>query len=266
MRPSVTISMPHWQVKPLLMPCLRSIRKHSGNYDLKVIVVDNGSRDDSLDYLRNLSWIELIERPGESPDNWPHNVFTAWDEAIRQCDTDFFVCMHTDVFVKSDRWLDPFFRRFEESGKVAAVGAWKLNLEHPLYAWQKQFFSRLTDALKGKKRRSVERLYGYFPRDFCAMYRVAPIIENDFLFSKEAEFGGGLQIMQQLWQHGFEHRMIPVTELAKHIVHIAHGSAAVAAELNFGKSRFQREIEKRVEKLFAEQWVKDLFVQDEWDR
>ncbi len=50
----ITICIPHWQVKQYMTLCLRSIRKHSQKYDLQVIVVDNGSKDESLDYLRSL--------------------------------------------------------------------------------------------------------------------------------------------------------------------------------------------------------------------
>jgi glycosyltransferase involved in cell wall biosynthesis len=267
MSKSVTICIPHWQVKPLLLPCLRSIRKYSQQYDVKVMVVDNGSADESLDYLRGLNWIELIERPDESPSNWPRNVFTAWDEGIRQCDTDYFITMHTDVFIKDDCWLEPFFQRIEESSSVAAVGAWKMSLGNSFYEWQKQFFSSFFDRIRGKKNRSVEALYGYFPRDYCAMYRVRPIVDHDLKFSAGgAGFGGGLPIMKQLWEQGYEHRMIPVPELSQHIVHIAHGSAAVAAELTLGRKRDMKKVEKRVANLFAEPWVKALYDETQWDR
>ncbi len=82
-KPRISICIPHWQAQLYMTLCLRSIRKHSAHYDLEVIVVDNGSRDGSLDYLRSLPWIRLIERPDEKPANWPVNVFTAWDRVSR---------------------------------------------------------------------------------------------------------------------------------------------------------------------------------------
>jgi len=96
----ISICIPHWQVKALISICLRSIRKHSKNYDIEIIVVDNGSKDASLDYLRSLKWIRLIERPEETHTNWPLNVFTAWDRGIQEAAGDYFVTMHSDVFVK----------------------------------------------------------------------------------------------------------------------------------------------------------------------
>src|SRR4029079_16516730 len=136
-RPRITICIPHWQVGRYMTVCLRSIRKHSAKYNLDVMVVDNGSKDGSLRYLRSLGWIRLVERPEEVHTNWPKNVFTAWDYAVRHSDAQYLVSMHSDVFIKSDHWLDPLLREIERSPSIAASGAWKLELEHPLYLWQK---------------------------------------------------------------------------------------------------------------------------------
>src|SRR5437867_8997577 len=123
----ITVCIPHWQVKPLATLCLRSLRKHSRKYDLEVIVVDNGSRDESLDYLRSLRWIRLIERPDEAPTNFPSNVFSAWDLGLREASGEYFVTLHTDVVVKRDGWLDPFLEELASREQVAGVGAWKLD-------------------------------------------------------------------------------------------------------------------------------------------
>ena len=272
----VTIGIPHWQVKPLLAPCLRAIRKHSRAHDVKVIVVDNGSKDESLDYLRGLKWVQLIERPFESPANFPGNVFSAWDEAIKHCDGEFFITMHTDVFIKSDKWLDAFFKRFDNAPHdVAAVGAWKLTLESPFYAWQKQFFQNFGKRIRGKPLRDVVKLHGKFPRDYCAMYRARAILENDLSFSRGCGvgFGGGLYIWRQLREKGYAHKMIPTTEMAKYMVHIDHGSSAFAEELQlhraqktFARRQSQRKVERRARELFNETWVRELINDAELDK
>lgn len=261
---SVTIGIPHYQAKSLLIPCLRSIRKHSQRHEVTVIVVDNGSKDDSLDYLRNLAWIELIERPEETPANFLTNVFTAWDECIRRCNTDYFITMHADVFIKNDDWLDAFFSRFDESPQVAAVGGWKLTLEPRWYEWQKRIFANLGKRVRGRELRDVEALYGQFPRDYCAMYRVKPIVESDYRFAKPTEFSGGLQISLQLRDGGFEHRMIPLLEMAQNLVHARHGGVAVAG-LQLKRKGRQKQAERHVANLFAEPWVQTLYSETQWD-
>src|SRR6516165_5044493 len=182
--PRISMCIPHWQVRDMMSICLRSIRKHSQKYNLEVIVVDNGSRDESLAYLRSLSWIRLIERPEESVSNWPANVFTAWDAGLRAASGEFFVTMHSDVFVRRDDWLDPFLREISAGPQVAGAGAWKLALENPWYALQKRVVGSLLASVKrwaGRRARSSFR-EGHYPRDYCALYRTRPLREHSLTF------------------------------------------------------------------------------------
>jgi len=78
--PLVTICMPHWQVQELITICLRAIRKFTLKIPIEVIVVDNGSEDESLDYLRGLKWIRLIERRKQDlPAFWVDGFVSALD-------------------------------------------------------------------------------------------------------------------------------------------------------------------------------------------
>lgn len=259
--PLITLCIPHWQVRALVALCLRSIRKHSRKYDLEVLVIDNGSRDESLDYLRSLGWIRLLERPDESCANWPANVFTAWDFGLRHARGRYFVTMHSDVLVKADDWLDPFLREITAESGVAASGAWKLNLENPLYAWQKRVVGSTLAEIKrlfGRKARSSWN-EGHYPRDYCAMYRRDVLIEHNLTFCPGEELiTGGYTIAKQLWAHGYQTRMIPLHEISRKIVHVAHGTAALAAEKPLHHKSAQIKVEKRVRALFAEPWVRDL--------
>lgn len=259
--PLVTVCIPHWQVQDMMAICLRSIRRHSQKYSLEVIVVDNGSRDASLAWLRSLSWIRLIERPGESVANWPANVFTAWDEALRVARGEYFVTMHSDVFVKRDDWLDPLLREMARSDRVAAAGAWKLALEHPLYAWQKRVLGSAVAGVKrllGRRARSSWR-EGHYPRDYCAMYRCAALREHQLTFCPApGEITGGYTIARQLWDKGYATGMIPVWEMARSIVHVAHGTAAVSSAKPLHHRAAQHKAERRARALLAEPWVEQL--------
>lgn len=259
--PRISVCIPHWQVHDMMSICLRSIRKHSHKYDLEVIVVDNGSRDESLDYLRSLSWIRLIERPGESVANWPANVFTAWDAGIRAATGEFFVTMHSDVFVRQDGWLDPFLREITASPRAAAAGAWKLALENPWYALQKRVVGSLLAGVKrlaGRRARSSFQ-EGHYPRDYCALYRTAAVLEHGLTFCPADDLiTGGYAIARQLWDRGYETRMIPVWEIARSIVHVAHGTAAVSHGKPLHHRSAQRKAERRAQALLQEPWVEQL--------
>jgi hypothetical protein len=266
--PSITVCIPHWQVRDMMSICLRSIRRHSREYNLEVIVVDNGSRDGSLDYLRTLPWIRLIERPEEGSRNWPANVFTAWDVGVRAARGEFFVSMHSDVFVKQNDWLAPFLRELAAAPRAAGAGAWKLSLENPLYACQKRVVGSIVAGLKrlaGRRARSSFRV-GHYPRDYCAMYRTSVILEHGLTFCpSDPSITGGYSIAEQLWNHGYETRMIPVWEVAQKIVHVAHGTAAVTTGKPLHHVAAQRKAEKRAAALLSSPWVEGLRRQTSLD-
>jgi glycosyltransferase involved in cell wall biosynthesis len=267
--PRITVGIPQWQVKSYLLPCLRSIRKHSAKYDLEVIVVDNGSQDDSLDYLRSLDWIRLIERPEETRDNWPSNFFTGLDCASRAARGEFFVGMHTDVFVKSDHWLDPFLREMMRDPQVGATGAWKLELSNSFYQFQKRVLGYANYRIKrffGGRKRHVFWKQGTYPRDYLAMYRRQALLDHEITFdSVNGWIGGGLSVSNQLLAADYRMGMFPVREMAQHVVHVAHGTAAVTPWRPLNHARSQQKAEARVAKLFDEPWVKSLIQDDSLD-
>lgn len=259
--PRITVCIPHWQVQGLMSLCLRSIRKHSAKYSLEVLVIDNGSRDGSLDYLRSLNWIRLIERPEETPENWPHNVFTAWDLGARVCQSEYFVTMHSDVLVKRDNWLDPLLRELKPGGTLAASGAWKLNLEHPFYTWQKRVVGNTVSSLKGLLGRATRSSWkeGHYPRDYCAMYRRDILIRHDLSFVQGDEtITGGYPIAKRLHELGYTFGMLPIHEMAANVVHVTHGTAGFVADKPLHHSAAQSKAERRVQRLFAEPWISEL--------
>lgn len=266
--PKICICIPHWQVKDFITVCLRSIRKHSEKYNLEIIVVDNGSRDESLDYLRSLPWIRLIERPAEKHTNWPHNVFSAWDLGIQETDCDYYITMHSDVFVKSDNWLDPFLREVQKDPRVAASGSWKLVLENPLYTFQKRVLGYALAKLKSLfgSKRNVMWKQGHYPRDYCAMYRPGPILKHNLTFNTVNGWPtGGFSIAKQLWEEGYSTLTFPIREMDKMIAHVAHGTAAVRSEKPLNHRSSQMKVEKRVFLLFEEPWIKSLAADESLD-
>lgn len=259
--PLVSICVPHWQVQGLMEICLRSIRQHTRGVACEVIVVDNGSRDESLDWLRSLNWIRLLERPDETPENWPHNVFTAWDLGARVARGRFYLTMHSDVFVKRDGWLAPFLRELAINSQAAAAGSWKLELEHPFYLWQKQLVGQAAAVLKsvvGRRGRQDEHA-GRYPRDYCALYRRDLVIDHNLTFCPApGEITGGHAIARQLWERGYETALFPVSEMAQSVVHVAHATAAISTGPRLKHGRSQRRAEERARKLLDSPWVQEL--------
>jgi hypothetical protein len=262
-KPRISICVPHWQAQLYMTLCLRSIRKHSAQYDLEVIVVDNGSRDGSLDYLHSLPWIRLVERPEEQPTNWPLNVFTAWDRGLEVATGDYYLTMHSDVFVKRDDWLDPFLREISGGPQIAATGSWKLDLENPFYAWQKRTVGYTVAKAKsmlglGKRVRWQQANY---PRDYCALYRAEALRQHKLTFCPVGGCtGGGYSIARQLWDTGYLTPVFPVREMARCVYHIAHGTAAIAPEKRLNHAHKQRQTEIKLARLLEADWIRALQI------
>src|SRR4030042_3034176 len=101
----VTICIVNYKTPDFIRLCLRSIRKFT-KYPYEVLVIDNDSHDESLDYLKSLGWIRLIERrakEGESVGGYAHGA--GLDLGLENCNTEFFVSMHSDTFVRKENWL-----------------------------------------------------------------------------------------------------------------------------------------------------------------
>src|SRR5690606_29802738 len=96
-QPLVSIIVPHFQTPELARLCLRSIRRFTYWVPYEVIVIDNGSKDGaSLDYLRTIEWIKLIERTENiGPVAIGHKE--AVDIGIEASTAPYVLAFHTDT-------------------------------------------------------------------------------------------------------------------------------------------------------------------------
>lgn len=275
MEPQVSICIPHWQVKELITPCLRAIRKFTQNIPIEVIVVDNGSEDESLAYLRSLSWIKLIERGKKTPENWIQAFITALDLGFKHSRGEYFVIMHTDTLIKHPGWLERLILPMKSDPKCAAVGAWKLEPRHPIY----EFTKKITDTKKAKlwlrrnllgdqKARQLKR--ELCPRDYCAIYRAEPIRRLGLKFNARGsliDYTSAEQMYYQLKENGYHAVVIDTTEMMKYMVHLAHATAGLRPEQRSLHHRHaQKKSERNLRRFFNLPLIKELMEDESLDR
>ena len=212
-----TIIIPNYKTPELTKLCLRSLRKHTDLSKARVVVVDNDSADASLEYLRGLTWITLVERKtaGESG---PEMHARALDEALKLVDTPFFLVMHTDTIVGSDKWLDYLLGAFKGNPKLAGVGSWKLEKCSKL----KYYGQRLEDLVRRiflRRRHAPEERY---LRSHCAMYRTDLVrgCTKGFFDGETA----GRSLHRMLVAAGYEMRFLESFELGAYIRHLNHAT------------------------------------------
>lgn len=114
MNPGVTVVILNWNGKHWLEQFLPSVVA-STYQGMEVLVVDNGSTDDSIDFVRKtypqVSLLELPENYGFAEGN---------NKAIPHIQTPYFVLLNSDVEV-TPNWLEPLVDFMESHPEAAAI-------------------------------------------------------------------------------------------------------------------------------------------------
>lgn len=268
-QPSTTILIPNYKTLALTKLCLRLIRKQTDLNRTKVIVIDNDSQDASLEYLRTVKWIELIERkaiPGESP---VQSHARALDMALERVTTPYVLSIHTDSLVKHPEWLNFLINQIEKRPTIAGVGSWKLESKTPLRQFLKSIernVQLLYYKLIGKGDHGLEGVGKnyYYLRSHCALYRMDIIRQLNLRFG-DGDMVAGKEMHKQMVNAGYEMIFLPSDVLIKYLDHINHATTVLNPQL----SSRQKSVDKgmrRIEKSLAQLNAKAILRDDSLDR
>lgn len=254
-QPLVTILVPHYKTLDLTKLCLRLIRKNTDLKKVKVIVLDNGSKDKSTDYLREVKWITLIERDTTSDKTPQLSHSNSLDEALAIVDTPFVLSIHTDTIVKKPGWIEFLLKQFADNPQIAGVGSWKLEskpwhrrfAKRIEYAWQSLYYpviGKTDHRLEGKGENY------YYLRSHCALYRTELLKKHHLGFS-DGEATTGKVMHQKLLALGYEMIFLPSETLGAFVDHWNHATMVLHPELGARDSTISKGL-KRIQKGFKE--------------
>lgn len=104
----------NWNGLALLKEFLPSVVEYSNDL-YKIYIADNGSTDDSIDYLKkNFQEIQIIEL--EENNGFAHG----YNKALEKVEEDIYVILNSDVEVSPD-WLKGVVEQFKENKDLAAL-------------------------------------------------------------------------------------------------------------------------------------------------
>jgi glycosyltransferase involved in cell wall biosynthesis len=262
-----TICIVNYKTLDFTKLCLRSIRKFT-SYPYEVIVVDNNSQDQSLQYLKRLGWIQLIERQAKA--NEPGGGYAhaaALDIGLQMCNTEFFISMHSDTFVQKYNWLTDLLGCFGNDRNLACVGSGKIELTPK---WR-ILLKKATDFRTFKRRllREPDPLgkYRYYNRTICCLYRTDILRRENlsFLMDRDKGLTGGKKLYFELLDRGYKTVELPPSIMSQYIIHLAHATQVVnPAEFTLRK-RTTKKCNRLVDKIMSSETIKSILENESLD-
>ncbi len=265
----VTVCIANYKTLDITRLCLRSIRKFT-NYPYEVIVVDNDSRDESLEYIRRLDWIHLIERSTENdpPGSGGYAHAAAMDIGLASCNTEFFISMHSDVFVKKDNWLTELISCFDGDETVACVGSGKIELTPQWRIILKKATDFRTLGRKVLRQPDPVGKYRYYNRTICCLYRT-DILRREklsFLADRDKGLTSGKKLYFDLVDRGYKTVELPPAVMGRYIIHLAHATQVVNLQEFTLRDKTIRKCNRLVDKVLSSETVQGIFTDDSLDR
>ena len=114
--PKVAIVILNWNGRKFLEQFLPSVVASTySNHE--IIIVDNNSEDDSIDFLKtHYPAIRIIQNAG----NW--GFAKGYNEALKQISSDYYVLLNSDVEV-TPNWLEPMVDLLESDTVDCSLSA-----------------------------------------------------------------------------------------------------------------------------------------------
>jgi GT2 family glycosyltransferase len=140
-RSKVSIVILNWNGKGLVRDCIHSIKKNTVYPNFEIIVVDNGSRDGSVEMLMEMKQKGVIQKLVLNKEN---TGFAAGNnQGFEIASGKYYFMLNNDTLVTKG-WLEAAVNLLESSPKIAAVGLRMIDKEN----WEKKDFALGNDREK----------------------------------------------------------------------------------------------------------------------
>jgi hypothetical protein len=264
-----SIVIPHYRTEELVRLCLRAIRRLTDS-PYEVIVVDNNSADASLEYLRRVRWIRLIERGPEAEANAVFAHATAMDIGTAAAGGRWLVSLHTDTIVRQAGWLEALVARLEANPRAAALGSDKIEYDPGWYRAMKRLWD--THRMKSFGRRIVglpphprQQPGAWYPRSYCAVYRLDLVRDLKLNWQSKDYCVAGELLYRGLQQAGYEGVHLPPEEMRQYVEHVSHATALLGRG-GLGHWRGNQKVRRLMNRIMGSELARELLSDDSLDQ
>ncbi len=233
----LSIVLVNYKTPEITRICLELLEKAIDVNKVPVWVVDNNSNDSSLDYLKSLSWVRLLERKVTSPEGGFMAHGRALDMAMEKVDTDYVLLMHTDTLIYNPEIIHILLAEMQAEKLVAAVGCLEqVNRSVLQTAWRIftrgiKYYKRIAIRSLGLTTRDPRLFYEVYLKSFCTLWNVNIIRQNQLCFSM-VERIPGYEMQDVLKRRGFKFLAIPPRRMFKYLDHVEAGTVSIVEGLD----------------------------------
>jgi GT2 family glycosyltransferase/glycosyltransferase involved in cell wall biosynthesis len=244
----VTIVILTWNGLNYTKRCLETLRALTDFQNYEVVVVDNGSTDGSVEYLRSIVWIRLILNSSN------RGFAKANNQAIEMCDdVSDVVLLNNDTEILQRNWLTKLQETAYQTPAIGIVGA---RLRRPDGMLQHAGTYMPIDTFWGQQLGSLEKDINQYNQDtevegvvFACVYikrnvlqKVGPLDEDYFSYFEDTDY------CLRAKRHGFKVMCCGGVTLLHHenistrVNNVSHGDLFAASQITF-KKKWQREFD-----------------------
>ncbi|MDD5148720.1 MAG: glycosyltransferase family 2 protein [Candidatus ainarchaeum sp.] len=119
-KPVVSIVVLNWNGKEFIKKCLESIKKFSPAGQYEVIVIDNGSKDGSVEMLQQMKKQGYLHKLVLNPENLGFSKGN--NQGFEIAEGEFFFMLNNDTEA-TEGWLENLLKKAEEYPEAGAIGA-----------------------------------------------------------------------------------------------------------------------------------------------
>jgi GT2 family glycosyltransferase len=251
-KPPFSIVLVNYKTHDLTRICLDLLREPVRKAGIPVWVVDNGSADASVEYLRSLDWINLIERdaPTKEPGHIAHGK--ALDMALVRVNTDYLFLMHTDTFVFDANVFAMMMEHCTKDQNIIAVGCTEqLNRGLPRTAWRftsrliKHHYRRLKQSL-GLRSKEPKPYRETYLKSFCTLWN-GRLMKQQGLHFQIDDRVPGYELQDRVIGLGYKVVFLSPGKIFKYLDHVQSGTVAAAGGYgqNHRRTKMYQDILKR---------------------
>lgn len=224
--------------------CLELLHEQLAGTDTQVYVVDNDSADASLEYLRSLNWINLIERPSPHPEPGHIAHGRALDLALAQVTTDHLFLLHTDTFVYDKAVFEMMMAEGTKRPGIVAVGCTEqLDRGTVRTAWRlssrfcKHHYRRIKTSL-GLRSKLPKPYRETHLKSFCTLWNAKLMKQHGLHFCMDDRVPG-YTLQDRVIELGHDVVFLAPRKIFRYLDHIQAGTVVAAGGYAKGHRRTQ---------------------------